>query len=1094
MDQAQLRSHITILVSGRLKALLKEYWIPAVTGILPLIPLFLTRAYLLGQDGFTFFVNPLSGALSPFVPYNLMEGPSFSFLADQTYPTLAAYVLEWLGSSPQLAEKLILLFGTEVGTFGAFLLFGRLDKINGAKSRASSLVTLVPLGLYVFNPYTISVVWWHFAPWTFEYFVLPWVLLVGLEALYNTRVSPRLLSVALAVTVLMNTGVFAAYFVSLLLIVALTIGFLVGRWLLRVYTTRDFVKRLLFTCALILATLWSNLAFVLQSATLGLAPQSPYLTNGSGGQLASDLIGSSSNSSLLNVLRLEGYLRLSPQFGSLYYAWYSYYPVLAVVAVALPLTICLGLLVLRRVKGVAFLAVSSVFAIALAAGAAPPVGTVNLWLVQQTSVASVLLGAYYYFVGWYVLAGCCFAYLICTRNSNGSPARTLIAPTEVTSHPTSGNSSPGRRSRAKRQVSRAWLVSSTGIGLTLLVLASSSVPFLTGTEFATGSPNAVEVTLPDSFAQLSSFVRSNYSGPLFNVLVLPMSAIAGYSLEIGGASYLETSHLLAQLLGYPVIQDAAAGAGANLESLFAQGTELDLLPILQVLHIRFVVVNPYANTTAWFMKETPSGVPINWTHIEGELNSTVGLPIQVGSFEVHSISPVAPLAYVTGRNPLVSDPTYSDFLEFLATSNPASVPSNWTTGDSVWSPQSDPLSSGATLTPISPFVSNSLPQCPRCSDWAELTNGTLVSLSSVANSWITKYFVYGPSGPLSAKPLALFNVTDASSVTTDFNYSGGVWHENGSGFGFLDLPSFENQLSAVEVNLTLAYLGFSAVNQVTVNLSSGDVYSLVTIYQDFQTDTCALLLSAYSQGQVYAINNSAYGSQCAPMTGSVRLTLEASDTHVFAIVRDTQSGAVLSNGELGLTKEDANTDGFHNVTLAPTSSGFESLLRVNMTASGPSVALSNINASSSLPISHFLLVDGAFAPEVLNADVSSSSTGFEIRADATNLTGLWVILAEPSSPDWYATSGGAPLDLVSATNVSSVWVANKAIGAPSEHVDLIVAFKSTEVGAIAVSVAELVGVAVVAAFPQLVRRRRTPRSSMGTTWLRRLVGMLRRVR
>ena len=1060
------------LVAGWIRA----WYVPILLGSLPLIWLLPSGTLLLGQDSYAYFIHPFNAVSSPLIPYNLLGSYPFSFQADQTYLTAGAWLIQQSGLGPSAAEILTLWGASVLGTLGFFALTKRTLALQ-LGSKNSYLPLLLATGLYVFNPYSLSVVWWHYLSWTLAYFCVPWIVLVELEVIYSDRLSWRVLAAASGVLVLLDSGTFGPYFAAFVMSIAIAFLFILASLYRGTYSARSVGIRFAALLLVTASTLWSNLAFAWNSGVAASTPQSLYLGSSiSQSGLVSGLIGTSINSSLLNVLSLTGYLRLAATYGPLYYAWYSSYPIIGIAAVCFPAVVIAAVLLGHRHRGTLFLAILGLVMVPLAEGSSPPFGSINTALLVSNSSFSVLLGGYYYFIGFYVVTGATLSGVLLSRLGNRESG---ASPTGGRSEIAGAIGGRGVIRARRRRFALAARASRPLYGLSIAVVATvisaSAIPFIVGESVPNHGPNAVQVAVPPSFQQLAKFLSINYTGPIYNVLVLPMSAIGAYYYNFNGAEYISTSHLLSRYVDYPVLNSNAGALTLSLEDLFAAGSIKNLRAVFASLHIKYVVINPFVNASAWFMQDDPQGNPINWGALEASLFQEIGPPSRAGSFEVYTLHGVAPIIYATARPPFAYDVSFADYLAAIGATNPASVPDAWSLDNYVWTNSTSPSNASAIWQAIGEWGSTSIQSCNGCYGWLEEANGSIVNATAALNQGFGGYLNRSGSVITGIHPHSLFGSGNYSEASSNMNSSGGVWSYRNQSVGYLELPALSSSSSPIQVGLELNYSSFSANrNVVLLTIASGSVKVEAGISQDFLSGGCSLIFSAFYSNQIYAINNTGFPFGCG--TSHLSLSIVISNQTVSGrLIAQTATTVSRLSGGIGIVSSNVAQDGYHNISIAPAVTNLQASPEVNLTAAGPIVRISNVTAESAPPFSHFVSILPS-GPATLPAAVpAATSVGFRMTLLSLAPGKYYVVLFEPSSDLWSASAGSLYADLAEGTAIYSVWVLQTSLQSPAQSVVVQIHFLSAQTLAIGVSVAELVACALVWALPPLWCRRRKRR-------------------
>ncbi|MFI5414801.1 MAG: hypothetical protein ACHQ16_03940, partial [Candidatus Lutacidiplasmatales archaeon] len=142
-------------------------------------PLYWARPFgdlIYGQDSTRLF-QPFSFNDSPMIPYSYLFSSTFpvpdfttSFYIDSTLRVLGS-----LGAAPWLAERLVIGVFAGLAAAGAVVLLRAIDAARDHPAAARGWVVGLVALVYVYNPFTLSVTFWHIEGWTLFLALLPWI-------------------------------------------------------------------------------------------------------------------------------------------------------------------------------------------------------------------------------------------------------------------------------------------------------------------------------------------------------------------------------------------------------------------------------------------------------------------------------------------------------------------------------------------------------------------------------------------------------------------------------------------------------------------------------------------------------------------------------------------------------------------------------------------------------------------------------------------------------------------------------------------------------------------------------------------------------
>jgi len=1016
----------TVLRSLYKHPLFSRYLVPFLLGLLPLTWILPSNSLILGQDSLTFFIHPFNPTVSPLVPYSLTG--LFNYYLPDLYPTAGAAAVQYLGFGLIASEYFFIVLISEVASFGVFALLKLINKLNDVQPdqrlRSKVLATL----LYLVNPFTLSVSWWRIEPWTFLWACVPLIIAVEVEILYSPRPSIRMIAISAIVLIILDGGVFGALFISFLFSVLVALLFLASKLILRDRNLKDVAARVGLLLGFAASTLWSIVPFILLSDAVGQSPTGLYLGSTSGPALQQFLMGSSSNSSLLNVLSLTGYLRLAPQYGNLYYAWYSYFPVLAFVSLIIPAIMCLYAFSCHRTKGFYFLLILPLSSVPLCVGSNAPFGGLNLFLVQSNGVFSVLIGGFYSFIQFYLLGFIVAAYSLTSGLDRRQVTTTTPRGLEK-SYRGSIDRSVRRhqdyRGRANPNLGRIAAV------LCTVLLVVVAVPFVTQNVYSKTGPNVAEFQLPTSFDSLNQYMIRNYSGPFYYTLILPMSAIDGYYFQFGDSAFIETSHLMDSYVPYPLLITNSGPLATSLDNALAEAGDTNPIALLSAIHVKYVVFNPYYNTTAWFMREAPDGQPVDLIHLQAALNATVGPPLLVGTFDVYAIPGVTPILQATTDLQTVQTPTFDSYLSFLTTVGNSTPALSDVIQHAIWSNLSVPPALTTRVEPVVPTTQNPITPCSYCAPYAELENGTLLPFGDLPSGFISPFATFINGTLVNLHTGQLYGAANYSTSNTTLNYSVGKWTNSINSSGYLQLPNVKSVSPTAGLSASLAFSQLAQRNWIYFDFTSGNITVDVVVYQVPATSNCNILMSPYNNGSLYAINNTAFDFPCLSSPLSLGVNISSSKI-VATLSRINSSYGRPIVDTLTLLRDNAVSNGFSNLSLAPTATGFPYTFSTNISIREVGVTLSNLQISSGIPLRYVLTVPSNLTNTLTQAAPAvSGDNDFSLDVSESEPSVFFVTLFQPDSALWSLGSfpgEGQRLDAGSGYNVWQVKLDSSQLG------------------------------------------------------------------
>ena len=142
-------------------------------------------------------------------------------------------LIEAITVSPGVSERILLLVLSLLGSLGMFDLCGTLNSINGRPRDSHQIAKTIATLVFLMNPFTLTITWWHFENWTL--FVMFCPLLVSTLSInhYEGRVKFPRLAVTIAAGILIGPGVSGPFavdigFLLLVFVAALTFNWIRG--------------------------------------------------------------------------------------------------------------------------------------------------------------------------------------------------------------------------------------------------------------------------------------------------------------------------------------------------------------------------------------------------------------------------------------------------------------------------------------------------------------------------------------------------------------------------------------------------------------------------------------------------------------------------------------------------------------------------------------------------------------------------------------------------------------------------------------------------------------------------------------------------
>jgi len=1062
----------TTLLRWQARLHLEWVW-PALIAAVSWVWLFPTNTYLYGQDSLS-FLHPFGVNSNPLSQYNTIYSWSFP-VPDETpafYSNGLNYLLEGILPSDPIRERVLIFLATLVACFGVWLLLRTYNRIN-ARPEASLLAPRIgATAFYVMNPFSLSIIWFHFEGWDYFVVLLPFLIWLLLEITYAPRIRPTYVALVVVLSILLAPGAAGAWAV----VVALPFVVFAGGAVLRAAWERNLTRRVWLKAVAILAIVpacvaWTAIPYLLiPNFAIGSTSFVSF------GNLHARFVAESQSTSTWNVLTLNGFVWVHTVPGAYGVAgvgtWVFVEGVLCLAC------LIVGWFALRTSRGLSWLYALALLSIFASTGANLPAGPLNARLLSLGGPFLLLVNGYYFLCEYYVLLVTVMVVALpawaLERLRTGAPEP---APSPVPPAPPSDSGTPdaselpagespspegGSRSIWSSARSRRG-VAFLAILLVVVLVVSSALPFLIGPVFQQSGPNIDAFAIPSSYSELAEYFGTHPPAAPTYALDVPMSSIIGVPLELGRGGFLDTANLISNYVPSPVLQSNTGDVPESLMNYFASCSPcLNLRGVLSDLHIGTVIWDPFVNVSSPFVTRSPSGNGLNLSALHAELNASLGAPATAGAFEVYTVPGSVPIVSVWSGLTGITSASLESYLDFIGALDPSSstVPSALAGG--VWA-TSAPVVPGFVPVETVPFDGVRAPFVT-----ADPTSALVINASGDASS-LANWSRWVPNWPTTA-PTVL-----ASPELTSLS--------NGSGISTTMERTAVGYSSPADTETSLGYVGrfngsvaietsFAATpasrhgNWVETTVSVGRLGLRLQLYSTGDAGPYTLSLAALWNATPFAWENTAMGTFLNGST--VSLALNVGPGAITAVANE--SGAVQNSTVWFSSRSEILRNPGFDLAAAPSAVPPLTNATIEFQSLYPSLNLTRLDVVRPLPISYLVLPS---AP--LDATL--------VPANATQLSG----------GDWdlrfTSPSGGAPLFVVNGIARSALWsvrgsgISSSAIdldpdqntfaisGAPAgSPVELTVHFAVYLNDGLYVSFAELVVIPVVAVV--LERRRR----------------------
>lgn len=1020
----KLRSAWRCVLAGlRSDKLVAVYSAPLFIGLTVALWLAHPGYYLFGQDSSPLSL-PFAVSHNPLVQYNYLLTATFPVPDETPYFLFDCFLqaVHQLGAGIVLTQRLAVFLLVCTSGCGIVYLSRVVSTVVGHASRAPVFwEAILATSLYVMNPLTLSIVWWHIEGWTFFYAFSPFLVALLLE--FSLIESPRISSAigVLAVGLFLAPGTVGSYTVALGYCVILFTGVILLRWYFKSAGGHSTARRLsIIWSAFLGLELWFLIPYV--SIPKFAFSSSTYITYDT---LISSFISQSAWSTLPNVFSMvgTGWLYTS---GDSAFAWIAYLPLQAALAFALTGVAFLGLVQRGRARSVSGILLSGSLVLAVwAAGANEPLTAFKFYLVSLHGPFLALVEGYDVAEPLYVvfLMGSVLVVLASIRDAL---SRTIAVPGPRNNLSLWRRGVPADskrwnlRSIRIRARDKEHLWSTAVVGGLIIVAAGFASPFVLGQVYQSSGLNSGALALPPSFQELASYFSNGYSAPAYYTLMLPLSHGSALPLKIGDSQLLDTSGLIAQFIPYPLIWINNSQLSAALDQLFAESSVHYYPILLSNLHIRYIVFNPYAEQSDSLLADSGSGEPINWSAVNVTLSEEFS-HANVGAFTVYSNPRAIPLAFASPV--LIGAPAtnLTGFLSLLAEIRTAPSPASTMLEDALWEPTALGENRGNVTYQAASFQRTSYSIPLGSTPYLLSGNGSLVALSSAPAYGISGVTYNATTGQLETRA---FDSCDlyafTCNVSSNFKLVNGTFtNQMGETSTATFSPLYQSSGILVS-NVTIQSL--DSRNWLSLAFVAGGVTVLTQVYGTSAGSSFTLGLVAYnSTGVPYAWNNTEFSLNASSPQLSIIMDFSSSKVESQVVM---PSGPLLSApdflfyqpGQIDLNSgRDRVAAPSTNVSVSPHSAYFQTVDMGMQLNSLKELSSDNVTAIYSIPnyAGNFTMGAERIAFQI-NGDLE-----LEVSSDKPNST-IFVALGYPSNPLWVGSSSqcnsrtieGAPLDNV----------------------------------------------------------------------------------
>ena len=886
--------------------------------------------YLFGQDSIP-LINPFLYSQNPLYTFN--NSPYFGI-----YFVLHLFSLAI--PNPELLERIIVIIGTSIASYGILDLFSVIFKSSG-KEIHYPLLMIPAVIFYQFNLFTLSVTWPSFQPWSLLMISAPYIISLFTSLVFISFNWKRFFLTFLVVMLLLPSVSFD--YLPFFLIVA-AIYFIFG--ILRIIPGKEKNYRQLLSLAAIPIFVF----IVTFGYNFSLLHSAPYyaISQTSVSSYLSSWKSESETTTILRLLTLRGFTRIAA--GSPWYPWINSLPYLTLFSY---ITIVILLFSYKVKKYFALLPLSLVafLSVVFSNGSNAPFGWLNFELLQLKGPFLFLVNPYYFTMQFYVLFLSVLIYIIL---EDFIPS--IYALMRRTGIKQSVGAARIWKSGAKRQLPLKVIV----ILLLFILVGASFFPFATDQVYKKEGIFINEINMNNGLPEMEAYLSATYKKPDYISLLVPISSYPGRTelLYNNNSTFIDSRGLVASIDPYPLIFSNDSFLATTVANYLAGGNLTGLSYVLQYLHIKYVIyTTKFAKVN--YMMDAPDGLPYNMTYIYDSLLKELGQPIKFGIFDLFVVPDVTSIAGVM-MNPVFSNSTLPEFIDFLGSLHDVSPQELNTLMSVIISPNLKTKGNEFSMYSYDPNIAN-----------YRIFNSTSVYLvnneGNLSSNYSNKYKI--GNHLLHIEPERINGFPDG-------NYSTNMKLVNGSLYGTSSTFDLNGNVSTGELVNATMLPRFNRTNQfVRMTLSSGNMS--LNIWLINQSNYYDLRIEAVSPKGPYAWNN-------------IVIPTVDNKIHVQAeLSRNNEIGITLSIPSVNFTVSSAFYYGPNNFALDPGSLPGNYIPGISILNNASlSIITGGLGSYSTIPlilynIGQYVLPDVKYIisqniaeePQVLNSNLSVSTFG-----------------------------------------------------------------------------------------------------------------------
>ncbi len=595
--------------------------------------------YIYGQDSIPFFGL-----------FTYYQNPLFTFNAgiETLYFSIIVNFLDSIFSNLIFVQDLLLFVGTFLAGIGVFDL---LDIIIPVENRTIRITgKILALLFFLYNPFTLSVIWPHLLGWSFLYLLSPFIISFFTDILYNGINIKRFIIVSL-LGIVLNMGISGSYLPFFLIIAAvyLLLDLLeLGKNIKKNFPVRRYIYNALGMILFVLiVSAWSFLQLYTET-------YSKINSSFSDSSLLQFFISESSTTTLPNVLSLTAYSWI--YYVPSAYPWIGYFSAIQTAGYLIFFLLPFSVIMLSKYRKTLPLTIIAILAVIFSTGNNFPFSFLNEHLLLLRGTFLFLVNAYYFTIQFYVLFLSVLIYFIVVWALEIVPKKII-------------NKKPNPQFSVKNMITFFRNKRFLAVILILIIISISIYPFVTDTVYQPNGDNIDEININNGLLPMGKYLYSNFTSPDYLTLLIPPSSYgATYLLYNNNSTFADSRNLISTVDPYPLIWNNNGYLAKTVENYLSSNNFNGIYAVLRFLHIKYVIFTfDYDKNSSW-MTLSPNGKPYNMSQIFNALVKSVGNPMKFGVYYVFTVKNVTPVLGII-QNPIFTNVSFPNYLNFLGSLN-----------------------------------------------------------------------------------------------------------------------------------------------------------------------------------------------------------------------------------------------------------------------------------------------------------------------------------------------------------------------------------------------------------------------------------------